>query len=307
MSITQQNVPIGGAVIKFTPCKNVHLKTLADGWKALGLEDYIPEPRTALSCLRAAIGDAYAVDDPKQQRLAIRSIPKGFAIVVERPKDEKHAGDDWGEVLATAKLGAKDEAVQLDPYDYDKLAQITAGMAGAKEYVCGSSVTSALVAIIDVWGLTLREAGGMYWLNSEQIPAWDCVCQKVIAACPKQDHDGNDVQPWKFGKLNVIADADMVATIGDDLTREIESELARIEYELNMTGEEALGTRAIENRERRSQHLLDKVAKYAECFQRPLTALEERVQRTQVAAGMAKLAAIVKAEQEAAKEQGVAA
>jgi response regulator RpfG family c-di-GMP phosphodiesterase len=83
-----------------------------------------------------------------------------------------------------------------------------------------------------------------------------------------------------------------VEAIGDILTNEVECELSSIEYDLTRGN---LGTRAIETREARAQHLLNKVSKYEQSFATKLQGLQERFVRAEQSAAMAKLAALVKA------------
>ena len=298
--MSSDRIPVGGSVIWWRLAKSTSLEALGDGFRRLGLEDYIPEPRTAMSCLRAALSDRYEVEDKKTERLVVRSVPKGFVVVKETPKDAKRAGDDWGEVVATVQLSEDEKEVVMDPWDSDIHAQIIAAMTEAKKWLSSGAVGGALVKIIEVWGLSLRPNGGVYWLPKDMVSCWDAVSGVVVHASARKDKDGEDVEPNRVFKLNVEADTDMVEAIGDILTNEVEAELSRMERELSVGD---LGTRAIETREARSQHLLDKVAKYEQAFQKKLEGLQERFVRAEQAAAMAKLAAIVKAEQ----EQGVAA
>ena len=295
--MSSDRIPVGGSVIWWRLAKSTSLEALSDGFRRLGLEDYIPEPRTAMSCLRAALSDRYEVEDKKTERLVVRSVPKGFVVVKERPKEDKSAGDDWGEVVARVVLSEDEKDVLLDPFDYDIRQQIIAAMTEAKKWLSSGAVGGALVKIIEVWGLSLRPNGGVYWLPKDMVSCWDAVSGVVVNASARKDKEGEDVEPNRVFKLNVEADTDMVEAIGDILTNEVEAELSRMERELSVGD---LGTRAIETREARSQHLLDKVYKYEQAFQKKLEGLQERFVRAEQAAAMAKLAAIVKAEQEQA-------
>jgi hypothetical protein len=230
-------------------------------------------------------------------------VPKGFVVVKETPKDAKRAGDDWGEVVATIKLSEDEKDVLMDPWDRDIHEQIVAAMTEAKKWLSSGAVGGALVKIIEVWGLSLRPNGGVYWLPKDMVSCWDSVSSVIVQASARKDKDGKDVDPNRVFKLNVEADTDMVEAIGDILTNEVECELSSIEYDLTRGN---LGTRAIETREARAQHLLNKVAKYEQSFATKLQGLQERFVRAEQSAAMAKLAALVKAEQDAA-QQGVAA
>jgi response regulator RpfG family c-di-GMP phosphodiesterase len=122
------------------------------------------------------------------------------------------------------------------------------------------------------------------------------VAEVIVKASAAKDKNGKDVDPNRVFKLNVEADTDMVEAIGDILTNEVECELSRLEDELNSG---YLGTRGFETRESRAQHLLNKVAKYEQSFAKKLEGLQERFVRAEQSAAMAKLAALVTAEQDA--------
>jgi hypothetical protein len=181
---------------------------VAEGLKSLGLSDYTPEPRTPMSCLRAVLDDVYTPPD-KEEKYVIRphknSVP-GFAVVAERPKEHAEAGDDWGKIVAIAGL-ADDGGLKLDPYDYEKLEAITAGMKGAAQWLSGGAVTKSLVGLVEHFGgVALRPAGGVYWLNDWALDDWARVADLFEKASAHKDEDGKEQPPTAVYVMRVVAD-----------------------------------------------------------------------------------------------------
>ena len=97
------------------------------------------------------------------------------------------------------------------------------------------------------------------------------------------------MDPNRVFKLNVEADTDMVEAIGDILTNEVECELSHMEREL-ASGD--LGQRAIETREARSQHLLNKVAKYEQSLRQEAVRAAREVPACRVRGGLCQVGSL---------------
>jgi hypothetical protein len=280
---------IGGAVVFWRLAKSTSLPAVAEGLTTLGLKNYVPEPRTAMSCLRAALGDAYQPED-KETKHVVRphtnSVP-GFAVVAERPKEHVAPGDDYGKVVAIAGLG-EDASLVLKPYDVDRARMIEASMKRAGEWLTAASVGRSLTGIIaeHLSGVTLRPNGGVYWLSDWALDEWTRVADLFEAASAKTDGENQPVEPNKIYVLRVVADEQMVRAVGDALTSEVEAELAQIEAEL-AAGELKPG--ACLRRVERVGKIEAKVQRYANAFGVPMTKLTEA---TTAVAGHAAMAAL---------------
>jgi hypothetical protein len=277
---------VGGAVVFWRLAKSTNLPTVAKGLRDMGLEDYIPEPRSPMSCLRAVLDDIYVPPD-KEQRYVVRphkNCHPGFAVVSERPKDHAQAGDDWGKVVATAHLSEAGE-LSLDPWDGDRERAIRAGMAGAAEWLTVTSVGKALVSLVEHFGgVALRPAGGVYWLNDAQLDDWAKVSDVFEAASTHSEQD-----PSKVYVLRVVADEQMIRAVGDALTVEVEKEVAEIEAEVSRAGDEQLSEKACLRRMERADKIEAKVRRYEAAFGTPLTKLTEATKRAAGAAAWAVL------------------
>jgi hypothetical protein len=277
-------VDIGGAVTWWHIVKSTDKAKVEAGLDALGLKDYSPEQRTPMGCLRAALDENYQ-PPTKSERYVIRPIKGGFAVVSESP-DEAQAGSTWGQVVVTAKL-KDDGEVDLDPYSYDKWQAITASMRGAARYLTAASVSKSLVNIIEgaFGGVTLRDAGAIYWVLEDKIHLLEQVADVFEkASCVENETD----RKTQVDILWVAANARMVKAVGTALTNEIQAAVSHIESELQ-SGE--LKQVACENRLHRTGDLLGKVKRYEEAFGVHLTALHDALERTATAVAMATLQA----------------
>ena len=305
--MTEISIPDAGTIIYWSPAKSTKHQDVADGFKRLGLENNIPSQRTPMACLKAAIADVFNIDevadDPKQDKRVIDTQPNGFVVGLKRPKDKKRPGDRLGVTKISVTLtDAEKSEIDMDPYDSFKITELVDGMAGAKLWLPSGPCVTALREIVTVWGMAMDSHGGSYWLPGDMMYSWKAVEQIMFNASAKQDKDGNDVPAWDFVHMNCQRDADWVLGMTKKLISEMDYEVKVLEESL-FNGQ--LGSRAIQNRESQGQHLLDKVANFENILGQNFSKLKDDIHsRIEAAAATAKLAALVRAEQEA---QGVAA
>ncbi len=281
-----QNLSIGGAVCFWSLAKSTDRDIVFRGLTSQGLEEHMPEVRTRMACLRASLDEVYQPTE-KGERYIIRPIKGGFAVVCELP-DKAQAGNDWGTVVATATL---DDLgfVTLDPCDYDKHEAILTGMRGAAGWITATSAAQSLIGIIEsLGGLTVRRAGGTYWLNEDKLDRWTKVAELFEGASARTDKDGKDAMPSEISTLSVVANEEMVRAIGGSLDREITAAVETIEQELS-SGE--LKSDACERRLLKAGKLMEKVRAYEESFGITLNALHAMLDRTANAAALATLQA----------------
>ena len=290
---------IGGAVSMFRIAKSTSLAEVKGKLENLDLGKYTPEPRSEQSCLKAALGDVYRPEDPKAEKYVLRPIKngvKGFAVVCERPGDEKSAGDDWGEVVATVGFDSEDN-LTMDPFHSEKRDAIRGGMDGARKWLTAASVGKALVELAEhvCHAVSLRPTGGVYWVLDSYLPQWEEIARVFETSCAHKDERGKDATPTSVYVLRVVADEQMVRAVGDALTSEVEQALANIEVDIR---EAELKEQACLSRLRRVGELSDKVKRYEESFKRPLTSLADAVQRSATAVAQATIQASAAAQSE---------
>ena len=287
--MTDDRLSIGGAVVFWRLAKSTNRAQVDEGLGRLCLEQFTPEARSPLACLRAVLPDVYPAE--KGHKQAVRPIKngvgKGFAVVEEDPENA-HAGDAWGTVRATAIL-QEDGAVRLDPPSWEHEEALKAGMAGAAEWLTAASVGSALVKLVE-WcdGVNLRPSGGVYWVRDDRLPEWERISEVFERASAQKDAKGTDQPPNAVYVMRVVADAQMVRAVGDALTAEVEQELAAIEADI---ADCELKESACLTRLRKTGLLEAKVKRYETAFDAPLTRLREAVSRTSVAVAQATLQA----------------
>jgi len=286
--MTNDRLSIGGAVVFWRLAKSTNRAQVQDGLNNLYLDEFTPEPRSPLACLRAAIPDVYPVEKGHKQatRPIKNGVGKGFAVVKEDPENA-HAGDAWGTVRATAILEDETKAVKLDPFDHEKRDALKAGMAGAAEWLTAASVGTALVKLVEwVDGVALRPSGGVYWVREDRLEEWERIAHVFEQASAEKDREGNEQPPNAVYVMRVVADEAMVRAVGDALTADIEAELATIEQDI-ASGE--LREQACINRLKRTVNLEKRVKRYETAFDAPLTRLREACKRARVATAQATL------------------
>ena len=284
-----QNLSVGGAVTLWRAAKSTNRKQVEEGLNELGLKDLIPEARSLMSCLRAVLDDVYQPAD-KEERIVIRPIPEGFAVVAERPKEKHYAGSDWGRIMATVLLDETDFSITLDPFDQDKANAIANQMRNVHEWLTAGSVGKALVNLVEyLSGVGLRPNGGAYWINDDRLDEWGKIGDVFERASAKEDETGKPANPNAVYVLRVVADEQMVRAVGDALTTEIESAVAEIEAEITDATQngQSLSERVADARLARVGKLLAKVRRYETAFDRPLQKLTDHVNRVGIAVAQA--------------------
>jgi len=281
---------IGGAVCFWRLAKSTNLPKVKEGLTNLGLGEFTPEPKTPLSCLRAALDDAYS-PPTKDERYVIRPIKNdvtGFAVVSERPKEHSDPGDDWGKVIATAGL-TEDGRLSLEPNEIGRYEAIKAGMEGAAEWLTAASVGKGLVDLVEHFGgVALRPTGGVYWLNDYALDQWASVSDIFEGASAHKDGEGETTEPSKVYVLRVVADEQMVRAVGDALNIEVEAEIAKIEEELAIGD---LKPHVCVRRMEQAGRIEAKVRRYERAFGEPMTKLTDAAKRAAEHAAMAALQA----------------
>ena len=289
--MVDDRLQIGGAVVFWRLAKSTNREEVKAGLRNLALEQYTPEPRSPLACLRAVLPDVYPAE--KQTRQTVRPIKangsaKGFAVVKERP-EEARAGDAWGEVVATATLDDK-QSLRLDPDNEYRRERVRTGMQSAAEGLTSASVGSALVKLVEEHcdGVALRPSGGVYWVREDRLDEWTRIADVFERASAQGDSEGKPARPNAIYVLKVLADEQMVRAVGDALTTEVAVELAQIEEDV---ADGDLKEQACLSRLKRVGALESKVKRYETAFASPLDTLRDAVQRASVAVAQATLQA----------------
>lgn len=280
------NLYIGGAAVMWRIAHSTDRAIVLARLKEIGYESYAPKERGDLGCLRAAVDAEYEPMN-KQERYVIRSIKKpykGYAVVREIPGEEKGAGDDWGQVVATAGLvnghGYREAPhLRINPHSDMRFDSISKGMAGAKKWLTANAVSAALTDIIErvCDGVALRSTGGVYWVRDVHLDRWQQIARIFEDGSARKDKDGKDVDPTAIYVLRVVADEQMVRAVGDALSEEVCGFLDQIEYDIQRISSGEMGEEAMKNRIRRMAEMEGKIKRYEAAFSAPLPHLIEAV------------------------------
>ena len=221
----------------------------------------------------------------------------GFAVVEEEPDRAVDAGDDWGKIVAVAKINPDTGSLtNLSPWDRDKFNRIKDDMASVARWLPAGSVSAMLVKLAERFdAVTLRDNGGVYWLVVQHLTEWEAIGSAVRAASATTEIDGQtrevaEVERSKLYCLHVTADEAMIEAVGDSLTAEIETTVRQREAEIaDLDPTDHATVRKADAQVRKITELEQKIKTYEAAFDRPLTKLREQVQRVGMAAAEASL------------------
>ncbi len=280
MSFSETGIRIGGGVTYFRLASKTNLEELVRRLGAIGLADYVPEPISDKAALRQAIDEVFQPAD-KAEKLLVRPKPDcaGYAVSVERPKDDVAIGDAWT-VLRWVASVSEEGVIDLRPYDPNIVDMLIEKMHEARRSISAGAVSKALTTLVGhVGGVCLRDNGGVYWVRDDRLQDWENVADAFQRSAEKGE--------TKIYLLRVQADSEMIRAVGDSLRAEVEEALAAIEAEVQDV--DSLSETKCENRVRKIAEIERKIRDYETAFQAPLNALHTMAQRAGSAVATAQM------------------
>lgn len=231
-----------GVVVFWSLAEFFNRDRLKRAWLPLGLAGDVPEPRSAVSCLKDALLEVYGTRDHMIRPLAAKN---GFTVQVEN----RGADDNTYSTLMTAKVyGDK----PIFTGSVEKIDQVNAAFYKHIGRLPSAQVTTAMVKVLTGMGATrLRPTGGIYWLRGDNLAAW----QSAMAGVEQAAEGGTAVGY----AIKHDLDTDSVKAVQDAITNEVASEAARLYAEIH-SGD--IGEVAIKNRKAEAVVLRKKVAEY---------------------------------------------
>jgi len=244
-------------------------RSMLNGWKAAGFDLMIPKPRTPKALLADAMGHIYDRRD-----LLVRPLAKKSAFTVVREIRGQHENDypqvATAEVNETGDVTATENQMAIQA-TYDELASV----------LPGSSVTASLVKIVQaLLGVSLRDAGGIYWLPPQALAKWATVA--AVAEAGAVDGD------TKMYTMRTVMDAETIRAVRDGVVAEMNTAVARILEEINGG---TLGERALETKQAECMTLKRRLAEYETILGQTLAEVTESIAQANDAALHAILAA----------------
>jgi len=260
-----------GVVVYWTLPDLFNRDTLKTHWDTLGLGEFVPEQRAAISCLKEALQEVFGSRDALIRPLVARN---GFSVVREQRGEDEN---EYRNVL-TVKVYSKD-TMPVFLGDHEKIEEVKNAFYRHVGWLPSQQVASALVRVLSHLGATrLRPTGGIYWLPGYRVEEWKSVMVGVEAAA----HGGTAVGYTITHDLN----PESVKAIQDAIVAEVSTEAKRLVEEIS-SGE--LGNRAVKTRKEQAAELRRKVADYEEMLDVNLSHLRKALDNVDQANAVAAL------------------
>lgn len=249
---------IDGAITYWQTGEYIALDSLKHGLEQLGLEKFVPGPRTPAAALKDALCEHFPGSNHRVERL---KEADGFEVVeVTRGSTSNiYRGTmvaklDANNVIRFAPLGEMAQAIVAT---YNRhLGQVR-----------GTILTRSLVEIAyHLNGTRLRPEGGVYWLPEGSLDLW----AEVGGACLRSSVGGR----CKVHVIRHHLDRDAVAAVRDAIAEEVMSEARRLQADMESA---ELGDKAIETRRHQADALRRKIREYEEILGVGLATLKEAV------------------------------
>lgn len=259
-----------GGIVVFWSIGETCLKKLSDGLNKLAMEKFTPEPRTKFSALREALTQVYPGVDYLVRPLANNA---GYEVVDETRCSERN------EFRHVATYILDDVYGVTSPEDAARTFQVREQLATFSGLLSPISATRALVDMIAALrGTRIRESGAVYWLPDSSRQMWEQIAQVF-------EQSGQS----RLYTMTVGHDAGMVAAVLAAITNEITSEAAQMSHDICLTGEDALGVRALRSRKILALSLREKVKMYEGLIGAALPTLTASLEQVELAAAAAEL------------------
>jgi hypothetical protein len=276
-----------GAITYARLTNDVSIKKLRELWTARGFDEnlFISAP-TAENTLRRALASAR-----HGMRMLLRPLEgkNGFALVAETAKDDQLDYDIQG--MLRARIDYPDAShpeqanLTITPANHTQTNSIRARFEELRDTVAATAFGAGWI-----WrylaprckSVSLRDFGGIYFIPRDMVDQWDAWCDTIEEACPGV----------KIYRIPAVSGAEALEAIMDSLRMEAETAIASINEELLKTGTEALGKRALRNREAQTREVRNKVAHYERLFQVNLDDLQAQLNslNTEIAGALLLLA-----------------
>lgn len=246
---------------------SISLELLAQAWKKLSLDSkLLPKPPGD----EVALGRA--VRDQASKRRLVRPLSKhgAWAIV-----DETVVGDqlDYTTILGIVytENGPRYDRYALDAQSGGIAAIVAADYARHRSELSPVDISSWLIKLAGSNNaVTLRDTGGIYFVPRTNVPFWRSVVSAV-----------ESVSSHRVFKIPAMKNSEAIDAITEAVTAEATRLVATMEEELQQTGDDALGDRALVTRANACRALLAKVQSYEELLGVQMSKVVERVEGLQ--------------------------
>ena len=272
-----------GAIVYWSPAEHSDGAKLREGLTAAGFEAFAPEARPAEAVLRDALECTVA-----SPTMLVRPLDKGVKgfVVVQENRDSQV--NEYEALFTTI--------MRPGGTDYQTTCLCDAGNDVLNQYGCAirerwaalqdafrpAQVSGCLVKVLGALaGIRLRPQGAIYWLPAGVLELWG----KVMSAVEQAAFVGESARMYM---VRTAMDADTVRAVHDAIVAEAKTEADTIDAEV-MGG--TLGARALSTRVTTAKNLRTKIKLYESILGTSLADLSVTVEKVEVAAAMAAMAA----------------
>jgi hypothetical protein len=280
--VITSTIETAGCVTYSRCASETDLVKLTAAWEAQGLDvKALPSPPKD----EVALGRA--VNAQAEKRKLVRPLARrgAWAIVQETVVEGQPPTYSTRMTVRSENGIPISAAVDASGDEYITMrAAISAAFESYRLMLAHSDVSAWLIDMAYKLGaVSLRESGGVYFIPRTNTSIW----MKVAAAL---DAVGSSVFT-----IPAMKTAEAVAAITDAITAEAAALSKSIEDEMEKTGEDALGSRALKTRVNTLEEMIAKVSTYEELIGRQLE-IRERVQRLSANVSAAALTAMNESE-----------
>jgi hypothetical protein len=246
---------VAGALVFWSFGPGTQLSKLREALTANGFGQHSPERMTDGAALRASLAAEF------EGHKVFPVIVEG-KTVFEVVKVSAEGNRNNYEHVMTASVNGKQE-IETDSYDTKQEERIRESFSGYCTLVPTSQLTNVMVEIVmSLGGVTMRPAGGIYWIPECHWTRWKALADAVEQTGPKNRCDA----------CRVILDENCLKSVREALTAEVNREAATINATLN---DPETGKRAASTATNKAQALREKIAQYETAFGIAMTDLSK--------------------------------
>jgi hypothetical protein len=269
--MVRTSLQLGGGIVFWSLTAHSDRGRLLAGWGALGLDRFVPDPRSSVAILKSALEQVYADANVLVRPLSSRT---GWTVVRETRGQE---GNGYENALV-ARI-CPTSGVVLFNQTTEETAKVLAAFSEHVGRVQAAQVSLALVKVVQsLGGIRLRPTGAVYWLPGDKLERWADASKAVELAAAGGVNSAYVVEH----PLN----AEAVRAVRDALVCEVRTETARIQREI---AEGDLGDRALETRRQETAALHQKVRTYEELLGVAIDVLKDSADQAEQADAVAQL------------------
>lgn len=274
--VVTPEVATAGAITYWRLDGTVDLAKLRDAWVSENLHpDLLPLPPEFETCLHRAVNELAA------KRCLVRPLARRGAWAVISEEVIKDGNEEHLKHNEECQVRYAAGAVVVTPSWSSHAPAILASFETYKQTLVSTDISLWLTKLAkQVSACGLRDTGGVYFVPRDQVEFWRAVARAIKVA---SDH--------KVFRIPALHNDEAVEAILDAVTQEATKAAEQIEADLQKSGDEALGARALRTRAAACAATLAKIASYEELLGVKAEAIKARIEDLRAGVAAAALTA----------------